>query len=386
MDGSAVITTSTPWYCRAVLFAAACILVGIVWDISWHSTIGRDTFWTPAHMVIYLGGTVGGLVGGWLALKTTFFGTAAERDGSVTLWGMRAPLGAWVSIWGALAMLTSAPFDNWWHNAYGLDVKILSPPHSVLAAGMYHVVVGGWLLVLRLQNQEAPRARGSFLFVAAGGILLGMASVMVTELSFPNYQHTASYYQVSAAVYLPLMVALARASKWRWPASTMAATYMATMLVMIWVLPLFPATPRLAPIYHPLTHMVPPAFPHWLIVPAAAIDLCFLWLGRGRGWRRDALLAFAIATSFTGLFLLVQWNFSKFLLSSASNNWCFAGQRFFSFASAPSPWWNQYWAVSPKDWDYDPLTLKAVFIAWLLALAATGIGLLWGNWMAKVKR
>src|ERR1043166_5040435 len=177
MDGSAVITPSTPWYCRAVLFAAACILVGIVWDISWHSTIGRDTFWTPAHMAIYLGGTVGGLVGGWLALKTTFFGTAAERDGSVTLWGMRAPLGAWVSIWGALAMLTSAPFDNWWHNAYGLDVKILSPPHSVLAAGMYHVVVGGWLLVLRLQNRSEGQAqpRGSFFFVAAGGTLLGMA-------------------------------------------------------------------------------------------------------------------------------------------------------------------------------------------------------------------
>jgi len=32
-------------------------------------------------------------------------------------------------------MLTSAPFDNWWHNAYGLDVKIVSLPHSILALG-----------------------------------------------------------------------------------------------------------------------------------------------------------------------------------------------------------------------------------------------------------
>ena len=30
-------------------------------------------------------------------------------------------------------MLTSAPFDNWWHDAYGLDVKIISPPHMFLA-------------------------------------------------------------------------------------------------------------------------------------------------------------------------------------------------------------------------------------------------------------
>ncbi len=33
-----------PWHFKAVVFAATCILVGIVWDISWHGTIGRDTF------------------------------------------------------------------------------------------------------------------------------------------------------------------------------------------------------------------------------------------------------------------------------------------------------------------------------------------------------
>jgi hypothetical protein len=65
---------------------------------------------------------------------------------------MRGPLGAWVCAWGALAMVTSAPFDNWWHDAYGLDVKILSPPHTVLALGMFAIVIGALLLVLREQN------------------------------------------------------------------------------------------------------------------------------------------------------------------------------------------------------------------------------------------
>src|SRR6185503_12428923 len=72
-----------PWYCKAVVLGAVFILTGIIWDISWHETIGRDTFWTSAHICIHIGGTLGGLVCGWLVLKTTFFGSPAERAASV---------------------------------------------------------------------------------------------------------------------------------------------------------------------------------------------------------------------------------------------------------------------------------------------------------------
>ena len=58
-------------------------------------------------------------------------------------------------------MLTSAPFDNWWHNAYGLDVKIISPPHMVLALGILAVHVGALILILGQMNRAtgALRAR-----------------------------------------------------------------------------------------------------------------------------------------------------------------------------------------------------------------------------------
>src|SRR5437660_8709100 len=100
------------WPLHAVLFASAAVIVGVIWDISWHRTIGRDTFWTPAHLAIYLGGIVAGLTCGWVALTTTFVGSDAERGSSVRFWGFRAPFGAWVCIWGAFAMVTSAPFDD----------------------------------------------------------------------------------------------------------------------------------------------------------------------------------------------------------------------------------------------------------------------------------
>src|ERR1041385_5757280 len=81
--------------------------IGIIWDISHHSTIGRDTFWTPAHILIQLCGIVPALVFASIVWKTTFHGTPTEIDHSVSFWGIRGPLGVWVAMWGALAMVTS---------------------------------------------------------------------------------------------------------------------------------------------------------------------------------------------------------------------------------------------------------------------------------------
>ena len=69
-----------PWYLWAVSFASTSVIVGGLWDISWHRTIGRDSFWTPAHLAIYLGGVVAGLSCGWLVLRTTFAGAPRGRD------------------------------------------------------------------------------------------------------------------------------------------------------------------------------------------------------------------------------------------------------------------------------------------------------------------
>ena len=64
-------------------------------------------------------------------------------------------------------MIASAPFDNWWHDAYGLDVKILSPPHMLLAAGILAVHLGALLLIAGNMNraEEVLRQRLQFLFL-----------------------------------------------------------------------------------------------------------------------------------------------------------------------------------------------------------------------------
>jgi hypothetical protein len=108
---------SIPWYIWCAVLAVTSAVVGANWDISWHMSIGRDTFWTPAHMAIYLCGVLAGVAFGYLILSTTFSKSSALAPASVHIWGFRAPLGAFIASWGGIAMLTSAPFDNWWHDA-----------------------------------------------------------------------------------------------------------------------------------------------------------------------------------------------------------------------------------------------------------------------------
>lgn len=372
-----------PWYCFAVVLGAACIPVGALWDISWHSTIGRDSFWNPAHIVIYLGGVVPGLSCGWLVLKTTFWGTPEEKGRSVGFIGFQGPLGAWITIWGALAMLFSAPFDNWWHDAYGLDVAILSPPHTLLAMGMYAVATGALLQVLSWQNRTTARARmlGSRLFVFTAGVLLAMATIIVTEKSYPNHQHTGLFYKIACGIFPMYLALVSRASSSKWGATGAAATYTAIELLMLWGLPLFHAVPKLAPIYNPVDHMVPPPFPLLVIVPAVAIDLIMRRLGDRKGPARDWATSALIAVAFLGLFLPTQWFFSEFMLSPGSDNWFFAGGNHWPFFTRPGKHLSQFWSL-----DTDPLTLAAVGAALALAFVKSRIGLALGSWMSRVQR
>src|SRR5258708_31403061 len=62
-------------------------------------------------------------------------------------------------IWGAISLLTSPPFDAWWHNAYGMDVAILSPPHTLLAMGMIFLQFGACVSICKYLNND-PTATG----------------------------------------------------------------------------------------------------------------------------------------------------------------------------------------------------------------------------------
>src|SRR5687768_13455932 len=80
------------WPLYAMLFSSVSIVVGLIWDISWHRTIGRDTFWSPPHVLEQIGALVAGCSCGWIVLRMSFKGSPADQAAGVRFWGFRGPL------------------------------------------------------------------------------------------------------------------------------------------------------------------------------------------------------------------------------------------------------------------------------------------------------
>ena len=379
-DVSAAVTDA--WHARAVVFAAACVMVGVYWDISWHMTIGRDTFWTPAHLLIQAGGLIAGISSGYVALRNTFAGTPAQKAASVSFWGFRAPLGAWVCVWGCSAMLASAPFDNWWHNAYGLDVQIISPPHMILALGIVAITLGALLLTLARQNQSAGADQRHFalLFTVTAAFWIMNVWVMLSEYSYKEFMHSGIFYRVAATYYPLVLLTTARANTLRWPATKAAAFFLTITLCLMWTLQIFPAEPKLGPIYQHITHMVTMDFPVLLVAPAFLLDLVRLrWDGRVR----DLALAPLLGVAFVAGFVAVEWPFASFLITEHSRNRLFNGNNYVYFMSpqfAARTFHFADWA--PWNSPIGPQLILAV----VLATISSYLGLKWGAWMTKVRR
>src|ERR1700720_2117461 len=98
---------AAPWYIWCGVLGVSSIVLGVYWDISWHMSIGRDSFWTPAHVAIQLGGIIGGASGAVLVFGTTFRRSASLRDASISVLGFRGPFGAFLAAWGAATMVVS---------------------------------------------------------------------------------------------------------------------------------------------------------------------------------------------------------------------------------------------------------------------------------------
>jgi len=270
-------------------------------------------------------------------------------------------------------------------------VEILSPPHALLALGIGSIQVGALLMTLAWQNRLRGGVRdggaapaggevlAQWLFALSLALLTLMIGIMGTEFLHPILMHTSLFYRVAALIFPLVLAAAARASNLRWPATTVAAIYMALRLVGIWLLPLFPATPKLGPIYQHVTHMVPLDFPVLVIVPALAMDLVLRRTTRLNRWATSLLagLAFLLAL------LAVQWPFADFLMYGPSRNWFFVSNNYpYAMPSTTHTFRHEFVTLDRNGLAF----LRGLAVAALLAVLSTRLGLGAGNWMRRVWR
>jgi hypothetical protein len=372
---------AVPWYIWTGPLAVFSGILGAHWDISWHRSIGRDTFWSPPHIAIYLKGVLAGITFGYLILATTL--ARRSRQDVVTIWGLKGPLGAFIGAWGGVAMITSAPFDNWWHEAYGLDVKIVSPPHVLLIVGGLAVILGTLVLIQAHLNgaRDAGRdARELYVpfFVVAG---LALVNMLVFQMEWITLvlQHSAAMYRALAVSIPAMLCAFSVASGHRHACTIVTLVYTVFLLALLWILPLFPAEPKLGPVYQQVTHFVPNGFPLLLIVPAIVLD-AVLWKLRGRNrW----LVALAAGVSFVVVFIAVQWPFATFLNSPAAGNWFF-GSHYRAYMQSPESYGATYRFVPVEAAAARFWSVLAMAIAFAPLSARAGLG--FGGWLRRVVR
>ncbi|MBV9507764.1 MAG: hypothetical protein JO323_22440 [Acidobacteriia bacterium] len=321
-----------------------------------------------------------GIACGYLILSTTLAPNSPLRAASVRIWGFRGPLGAFIAAWGGIAMLTSAPFDNWWHDAYGLDVKILSPPHMVLAAGMIGVVLGSLTLILSYMNRAGVEDRGPLLalFLYVGGMVLIQALLVEMELTVRVLMHTASFYR-AVATGVPLVLAfVARASRYKWATTVITAIYTVFLLLTGWILPLFPAEPKLGPVYFPVRQFIPPEFPLLLIVPAILLDLFWQRTEHWGAWKQAAVSGVLFLVSFAA----VQWPFGSFLNSPAARN-AFFGAKYFAYFTNPLSFYARYRFVPTEA---PAAFLRETCLSFAIAIVSFRLGRALGDFLRLVRR
>jgi len=368
-----------------LLFSAIGIPASLIWDFSWESTIGVDLVWAPPHLATYAAILVGCIA----AFGTMSHVGAVSGNSStvrkVRVGGFLAPLGSWVVLWGGVAFVTATLFDRWWLASYGLVAGIWHPPQLLKATAFFAVLCGVWMVFLNEHNRRIPRyGRLSRMGLSiSGGMVLAMVEVMLLVQSYPNRQHAADFFQVSCAVFPAIVVAIAVTGAPRLFAAGAALWAMGLMSMWLWVLPLFPATPRVSPVYQPLDHMMPPPFPLLLVAPALAVDLLLrLAPGgerrKGIAWRQVGEIGFA----FFAVFTFVQWNFASFLLSSAADHWFFAGggKHWPFFLPLDAHARTSFWGAGSGGMD-----LRAALIASGAAIVSSGIGLWLGASMKRLR-
>jgi hypothetical protein len=190
---------------------------GLGWDIRWHLSIGRDSFWIPPHLMTYAAVAMLAIVSlGVLALET-WTARGARHPGTLSVAGLTGTRGFHLAWWGIALTILAAPIDDLWHRLFGLDVTLWSPPHLLGLAGAQINTLGVLLIALECWPATA-RARAVAL-AAGGALLLWAFQVLMDQGVQVAYRHGGvlffTWSILGSLAFTFALVLMARLWPWR---------------------------------------------------------------------------------------------------------------------------------------------------------------------------
>lgn len=250
-----------------------------VWDVWWHSALGRESFWSPPHLLLYSAvvAAIAGAVYGWY--------TARE------------------SLWSRLAFFLvliplSAPFDELWHRLVGIEkvsspLIVWSPPHLILIG----VIIMSFVSLLPLLRRDPNVSARQFLEALTLAAILSLLLFLESPLNPIGPHHLAGFWGagIGAGIFTLMLLMAQRELPGFAPAVTVALFFL--------VLSSMGLSERTAP-----GVFIPPHdhAPQWLtvfslLIPAAAADMLRskpAWLRGGLASLLWSGIFFTIATIF----------------------------------------------------------------------------------------
>ncbi|MEQ4722062.1 hypothetical protein [Nonomuraea sp. B19D2] len=192
-------------------------LFATYWDDAWHTDIGRDDALIPPHLLLYGAVAVAGL--------------AVAVWGAAVVWRARSLAGVLrdpglsTAATGGAVTLGAGVADAWWHEMFGRDSVLWSPPHILAVFGTVALIVG----VLAGLGKNAPPGLRS----VAGALLLGSALIAVLEFETDVPQFSESFYLpvllISALFSMAVIQQLALGP---WPMVRVVAIYVVVRLLI----------------------------------------------------------------------------------------------------------------------------------------------------------
>jgi hypothetical protein len=161
-------------------------LNGAFYDVTYHLTHKVDTFFQPAHLLIYSNIFASAIIGAVLFVKTRFKS---------------------LMIFGSL-IFGFGMVDMLWHNVYGFD-SFLSPPHVLVISS---AILGAWMMFRKFKEMNSKTGKVISLVGFMVGITLLLLSFSLTFAKNSSDNDGGGYYliptrEVSAFVGFALLPA-----------------------------------------------------------------------------------------------------------------------------------------------------------------------------------